>query len=190
MINFRIGASIDDEPKKGKNYWNMVVSSEKIRANISPFSYILSRSFLRPRDIIEFCKCIQRQCRADKANKATRTEFVKSEQEYSDWFRDELIDEVNLIIPEIDNVLEAIRDHGRGTFFAKDINRYFQKANIQSTMSVNAILATLFDFSAIGVFEEETDRVPVFKYRDPRKRFRYRKKCSIHYGLRQNLELD
>lgn len=175
MINRRIGASIDTDAKPEENYWNKVVSQEKVLGNIRPFSFILSRSFLRPRDIIEFCKCIQKQCHPHKLSVANRSALIRAEQEYSDWFRDELVDEVNLSIPEIDNVLEAIRDHGRGSFYAKDINRYFQRANIKSSMSVNIILAILFDFSAIGVFEEPSARVPVFKYRDPRKRFRAKK---------------
>jgi hypothetical protein len=120
--------------KHGKNYWNGIVSCKTVKANVRPFSYVLTRSFLRPRDVIEFAKCLQNACRRRRIERADRTAFIKAEEEYSDWFRDELVDEVSMTIPEIDDVLDAIRDHGKSSFFARDINSYFQRANITSEL--------------------------------------------------------
>jgi hypothetical protein len=189
MINLRIGASIDGVPDPNKNYWNSVITKETVIGNVRPFSYLLTRTFLRPRDIIEYTKCLQRVCRDKEISVAHRKTFKWAEEEYSDWFRDELVDEVSAIVPDIEVVLEAIRDHGQSSFYAKDINRYFQKAKIQSEASVNIILNKLFDFSAIGIFDSPSSRSPEFKYRIPTKRFRPKKKCSVHYGLRNCLEL-
>ncbi len=190
MINLRIGASMDQVPNEATDYWRRITTKDKIRGNVKPFSWLLARTFLRPRDVIEFTKCLQRVCRKQQLSIANRQAFIAAETEYSDWFRDELVDEVSALVPDIESVLEAIRDHGKSSFYAKDINRYFQKASIQSDTSVNNILGKLFDFSAIGIFDSPDRTTPDFKYREPTKRFRVRKKCSVHYGLRKCLELQ
>lgn len=189
MINLRIGASIDQIPNQKTDYWRRITTKKRVKGNVLPFSYLLTRTFLRPRDVIEYAKCLQRVCQQLQIPIADRKAFIAAENEYSDWFRDELVDEVSALVPDIESVLEAIRDHGQSSFYAKDINGYFQRANIQSEVSVNNILSKLFDFSAIGIFDSPKGTTPDFKYRHPTKRFRPRKKCSVHYGLRKCLEL-
>ena len=189
MLNLRIGASIDQIPDPSINYWRHVVGRGTVKGNVKPFSFLLSRTFLRPRDVIEYAKCLKRVCQNKQLDIAHPRSFIDAESEYSGWFRDELVDEVSALVPDIEVVLDAIRDHGQSSFYAKDINRYFQKAKIQSESSVNNILNKLFDFSAIGIFESSRSISPVFKYRYPSKRFQPRMKCSVHYGLRNCLTL-
>lgn len=187
MINLRIGASLVDEPKLGENYWNDVFADDIVRADLKPFPYILSRTLYRPRDVIQFCKCVQEACPAS-AKQARAQDILAAEMNYSEWLMAEIIDEIHVKLPKIREVFEAFRQLKKSSFIADDINRYMQKAGLSNKNALNDILSTLYNFSVIGQFDEGS-RAPIFRYRNPLRKFEKGKKYSVHYGLRSTLRL-
>jgi hypothetical protein len=192
LINLRIGASLVDIPKSDENYWNEVFPSYNVKGNLRPFQYILSRSYYRPRDVIQFCKEIQKankKISKPEALKFDRRSVVNAEYSYSQWLLEEIIDEIHVKLPFVKEVFEAIKRHGKPTFTAKDINGQFARFRVQERLPVNSILRILFEFSVIGMFEDPSSNTPVFRYRDPYIDFKEKSIYSVHFGLRPALRI-
>lgn len=189
LINKRIGASLVDEPKDDEEYWDLVFPPYVVKNDLKPFQFILSRTHYRPRDVIQFCKEIQKENKKLNSIKSfDRRAVLNAEYSYSTWFKNEIIDEIKVKIPFIEEVFEAFRHHGQATFTTADINSVFMKFRIPSRMPLKSLLHTLFDFSVIGMFESE-ETAPVFSFRDPYVEFADGRIYSLHYGLRPALRI-
>jgi hypothetical protein len=187
MINLRIGASLVDEPMLTEEYWGAVFASEAVRGDVPPFPYILSRTLYRPRDVIQFCKCIQEAC-PESAKTARAKDILAAEMNYSDWLLAEIVDEIHVKLPQIREVFEAFRQLRQSSFTARDITSYLRKMGITDTNAANNVLSTLYNFSVIGQFDGGA-RAPIFRYRNPLRKFEPGGKYSVHYGLRSTLRL-
>ena len=156
--------------------------------SLKPFDYILSRTFNRPRDVIQFCKCIQDECSAS-TKVAGRKEIKSAENSYSDWLLAEIVDEIHVKLPKIREVFEAFRRLKKSTFTAREISIYLKTVGFRSENSVNEVLALLYNFSVIGQFDNGFDAPPTFRYRNPLRKYEVGQKYSVHYGLRATLRL-
>ena len=190
LINLRLGASLKHEVRADEDYWRVVFASKPVVGRVQAFNYILTRTFFRPRDIIQFTK----QALATAVHEGTKTVtpamIRKCEYDYSIWFRDELADELRTRVPTIDAVFDALKRHRSASFLAQDINSYLQRSGVVSSRwTTTEILRQLYNFSVIGMFETRTSTSPIFKYKSPRLEFRPKTRLSIHYGLRPALEM-
>ena len=91
LINKRIAASINVGERDGFEYlFNNHIFQIKNRRKYfnNLFEYIGIRSFHRPRDIIQFCICIQNSIR--KSGTLSKDAFLEGEKEYSLWFLSEI----------------------------------------------------------------------------------------------------
>jgi hypothetical protein len=187
MINLRIGASLEDEPTVDKRYWRAMFESLPVRSDVKPFPYILSRSLYRPRDVIQFCKCIQDACPSG-AKVATAKEILAAELPYSEWLLAEIVDEIHVKLPKIRDIFEAFRRLKKASFGAKEVATSLRQLGFKDMDAVNRVLGTLYDFSVIGQFDEGAT-APIFRYRNPLRKFEADKRFSIHYGLRSTLRV-
>src|SRR5665213_1654044 len=121
MINVRIGASLVDEPTINEDYWGSVFTMESVRGDVKPFPYILSRTLYRPRDVIQFCKCIQEAC-PESAKIARAKDILAAELSYSEWLLAEIVDEIHVKLPPIRHVFEAFRQLKQSSFTTNDIS--------------------------------------------------------------------
>lgn len=188
MINLRIGASYEEPSKPDVNYWDLAFEHGFVTGRLSSFKYILSRSLYRPRDIIEYCKQVKEAAKYDKPEKFSKKHVIKAEIGYSAWLQRELIDELKARLPERRQIFKAFERLGKVSFGIDEINREFVKIKELQNKSVKDILSILFEFSVIGMFDLD-DEPPVFRYRNPYRKFETGKKYSIHYGLRAALRL-
>ena len=190
LINLRLGASLKYEVRADEDYWQIVFSHRPVVGQVRAFDYILTRTFFRPRDIIQFTKQALTTAVDEGTKTVTPTMIRKCEYDYSTWFRDELGDELRTRVPTIDAVFDALKRHRGATFLAQDINSYLQRSGVvNSKWTTTEILRQLYNFSVIGMFETQTSTSPVFKYKNPRLEFRPKTRLSIHYGLRPALEM-
>lgn len=127
------------------------LQSNKLPFDDEILSYIIDRTFFRPRDVIKFFKKLQ----------DTR-DILRAEEAYSDWLKNEITDEISVELPIIDKVYDILQRIGYQTFTMSQFkDRY---SDISLSEEPEFILKKLYDFSVVGNIDDE-GRVN-FKYRD------------------------
>lgn len=185
IANERIGASIDGDAKVEKNYWNEIFTSENIQENVNAFDYIISRTFFRPRDIIQYVKSALDVAINQKKNIIDKSVIEETDLKYGEWFKGELVDELSPVIPNIQEIFNVFKINYKYLFFKKDIDDIFNRHKLNTKYSTSELLQILYDYSIIGQFMDT--KFPVFKYRNPNISLNDENKMCLHYGLRCGL---
>ncbi len=124
----------------------------EMRGRLSPFSYLLKRTFLRPREVLQFVsECLRR-------SSAMETEISKealkdAENLYSTWKVEDLKQEFRRALPHFELLLEALR---------QELHRYDSLEELSELLANKApgaiedigtrnALEVLFDASVIGI---------------------------------------
>lgn len=129
-----------------------ILEEAEMRGRITPFNYIVKRTFLRPREVLQFVQeCIGR-ADAD-ATVVSKDEIRAAEDRYSRWKVDDLKQEFRKVHPDFEEILEALR---------QEVHRYDAIEDLQELLSEKARTAVdrlgarravelLFDASVIGI---------------------------------------
>ena len=135
---------------------------KEMRQRTSPSNYLLKRSMMRPRDLICFIKKIITLMneKSDDPFEETPSEFTQliaeviyeAEPSYSEWLKQELIDEWSTQLPEITTLLDAIQNNGSTNITRSSLIIELEKLGVSLTES-EALqkLRFLFDNSIIGL---------------------------------------
>lgn len=156
------------------------------------YNYITDRTFLRPRDAIQFCNEIIKTHRLndDKENLISNKDINDAKAEYSKYFLDELDDEIHKHIPKYQNILEVIKSIGYHQFDMDDFNNAIDKKKYLFSEEINSYesLKNLFEFSIIGYYKAGGSGYGgseyIFKYKNTRSQFEEGAKTyRVHPGL-------
>ena len=173
-------------------------------AHPTKYAYILDHTFLRPRDIIEFCNCILKvykfRVREKKGgkelNKFTSEDVYHARLEYSKYFHDEIVDEIHQQYPDYEVYFEMLRFIGYQFFSRAAFMEAYDawKERLKSMKQVDEILQDLYDISVIGVTRDLTKGLSKarydFKYMNSKVSFnRFYEHFSAHWGLTSFLDL-
>jgi hypothetical protein len=120
-------------------------------------AYIADRTFLRPRDMIMFCNKILQAYKnneSDRAPKFSSQDIHNAREEYSQWLRSELDDELPRNAPNYENYLELLRHIGKLGFSRDEfiVACEERKDLVPENLRPTEILRLLFDFSIIGYY--------------------------------------
>lgn len=163
--------------------------------------YLIDHSFGRPRDIIYYLNLMTKKY--GDSEKFEKKMFEECRKEYSEWFLDELYNEMNIHIPtdEIDEYLKLIRILGYRSFFINQITKCFydnrkQFKYIKNKDDVIKVLSTLYRFGIIGNSwavnpgkENEKLKFSWGYRKDGKPNIVLDQKFSVHYALRNSLNL-
>lgn len=163
--------------------------------------YLIDYSFGRPRDIIYYLNLMIKKY-GDNV-KFEKKMFEECRKEYSEWFLDELYNEMNIHIPieEVDEYLKLIRILGYRSFFINQITKSFfenkkQFKYIKNKDDVIKALSVLYKFGIIGNSwnvnvgkENEKIRFSWGYRKDGKPNIILDQKFSVHYALRNSLNL-
>ncbi|WP_222115538.1 P-loop ATPase, Sll1717 family [Kocuria palustris] len=143
MVNVRLpdGISIEDIFEPGE-----------MRGSISPFNYIVKRTFLRPREVIQFLdECVNTSGR--DSVEISKDEIRSAEERYSKWKVDDLRQEFNKAFPDFGRLLECLRQERHRYDSLEDLERLIEKKDPElfEKYGSRRLLETLFDYSVIGV---------------------------------------
>lgn len=123
-----------------------------MRGSTAPFSYIVKRTFLRPREVIQFVQeCIRKAPRDSLA--ITKDQIREAEDRYSSWKVDDLKQEYRRVQPAFESILESLR---------QGVHRYDSRAELEGLIWKKApeamqllgeqkTIEVLFNASVIGV---------------------------------------
>lgn len=163
---------------------------------ISLTRYILSKTLLRPRDIVAFFRKLQEQIpTGEKIDENSIKAILK---DYSSYLSLEMFNEACIFLTS-DEFLEALEllKNMRMTIFSYDDITSYLKENKNSYTKITLknleqILKILFEIGLLGNLKSingSSNNVLYFKYKDDCE-MNKKEKFSIHFGIRHHLNLS
>lgn len=126
--------------------------SGDMRGSISPFNYIVKRTFLRPREVLQFLGECVRQAGPD-AVQISKDDIRAAEQRYSRWKVDDLRQEFTKVFPDFERLLECLRQEVHRYDRLQDLEALIERKDpeLVERHGRRRLLEVLFDYSVIGV---------------------------------------
>ncbi|MCF8003710.1 MAG: hypothetical protein K9L32_05800 [Chromatiaceae bacterium] len=123
-----------------------------MRGGISPFNYIVKRTFLRPREVIQFLQECQKRSGWGRTDISKDT-IREAEERYSGWKVDDLKQEYRRLFPEFGTLLEALRQTQHRYDSIEDFLALLDQkaADLVQKYGARDLMKRLFDASIIGV---------------------------------------
>lgn len=192
LVAFRISRAIDpDGPILGfMEAFKKVFLRETVRVNTqrserrNAFRYILSRTLMRPRDVVSYVReCAKTAIEWDVPSVSPEA-MKQSEAAYSQRFRQEFVDEIQSVLPNISDIFELISNVRKQVFPLRDLQSSYQDYCSQhdNCVDFNTVSRILYHFSVIGN-QPPQENARVFKYERPSTKLNLREKICVHRGL-------
>jgi energy-coupling factor transporter ATP-binding protein EcfA2 len=175
--------------------WDSVAESSLMRGSQTKWEHMVSRTFLRPRDIIRFLNAALEQAkkRQDEPLVFQNPDIVSARDVYSPYLKSELDDEIPAHWGDWEDALRACSAISTITFTHDEFVAEYAKSRVAANaVDADDALRTLFAFSVIG-YEGRSGYGGskwVFKYIDKDSRWdasatRYK----VHIGLKEYAKL-
>lgn len=191
LINKRIAFSLglsDD-----KNAWHRIFEKDKMRSKTPNVSYLIKRTFLRPRDIISFCRECLNAARRNKKNIITNEDIYNAETLYSERVYREFIDEMHKQHPYVEKLFSVLRAMKTERFnFQMFQNEYNKELYRIENLTAQDALKILFEYDVIGIQKiggKSGGSTFDFSYTDPLINMDLSKEMVIHPALKKHLKL-
>ncbi|WP_180901865.1 P-loop ATPase, Sll1717 family [Martelella soudanensis] len=199
LINFRLSRAIKKITEKEVEIsaaWDHVFGVRNTRfrrkGSVDTFTFLTSRTFLRPRDVISHI----REC----ANVALFNEHLKIDNidikgagaAHSAYMRREVVDELFPVIEDVSEILGVLSKIRKPIFTRKEFNDRYreylnQNSNSKRILSESQILKILFHFNVIGNITSGNHRV--FAYESETKVMNMDENMCVHNGLIHSLDI-
>ncbi|MBA1196026.1 hypothetical protein G7011_02780 [Pseudomonas plecoglossicida] len=182
----------------GNITWDNLHDEALMRGRQRKFSYIVARSFLRPRDIISFLNILLAKAKERINARGGQTVFtnkdiVEARREYSTYLRAELQDEIAPHWPEWEDTLKTISKIGILSFARQTFSSYYPvAASATNTRSADEALETLYEYSVLGAYRSSGygGKKWVFRYSEPGEAWDSSGGLfKVHLGLKEHLAL-
>ncbi|HET6350366.1 MAG TPA: hypothetical protein VFH88_14920 [Candidatus Krumholzibacteria bacterium] len=190
LVTTRLRARLGEDAR-----WDTIASAEPAKTSSSKWMFVLSRTFLRPRDVIRFLNSALEQARGrdDEPLVLNNQDVVNARESYSAYLKAELDDEIMAHWPYWEEALQACSAISTMTFqreqFAEEYERRRSRAN---DMAADEALETLFRFSVIG-YERRSGYGGTswaFQYTHPEAGWDNRaSRFKVHLGLKEFAKL-
>lgn len=178
---------------------DLLFDKQEMRQRAKPMNYLLRRTMMRPRDLIALLSRTIDSMRekaedpfAEEVKNFTKIEcdyIYSAEPGYSEWLKQEILDEWLVQKPEISELLNAIQNQGSTNIGSDTLTQELIKLDSNyDTQSTIGHLRFLFDNSIIG-FKIGASTEWKFKCFYPSQGFVESEEYRIHDGLVRALNL-
>ncbi len=190
LVNERIRAKLGNEYD-----WSDIEDGAVMRGSQPKWNHIISRTFLRPRDVIQFLNCALQISlnRESDANIFDNDDIQLAREPYSRYLKQELDDELG---PHWEQWSDAIRVFSElvTITFSKDdfVEAYNQKRSKKNLLDAEEALERLYLFSVIGYRRGigKGGSGWVFQYSDPQAGWdNGATRLKVHPGLKEFAKL-
>lgn len=176
--------------KDDKEIFYSLFSSSKIKVgqkNIELHKYFLEKTLHRPRDIVYFFMCFNRNY--GNKEKLTKSMINATEAEYSNYFFNEIKSELygHFNQDDVNNCLSILTNFQCRSFFIKDLDKSISNtASEINEKTLIEILEKMFIFGVLGI--ERTERISnhtriYWSKNNDNIRFHKNQKLHLHKGL-------
>ncbi len=190
LIDERIHAKIGADAS-----WDTISTEGLMRGSQSKWNHILSRTFMRPRDVIRFLNAVLAEAkkRKDEPLLLDNPDVTNARATYSSYLKSELDDEILAHWPSWEEALQACSALSTITFHRKDfVHEYEQRKSASNSVSPEQALQLLYSYSVIG-YERRSGyggQSWVFKYTNPEAGWDNAATVfKVHLGLKEYAKL-
>lgn len=200
MLTFRISQDLQDEKEKVgfAKMWEKLFDRKKVSYGNSQtkktdsFEYICRSTQMRPRDFIKYVQscCEEAITRNEKWISPDTIKHV--DRAFSNYLRNEIIDEVYPLLPEINTIFQIISNIRKQTFSYKDFCEEYEKYIKSGTIiekNLYYVLDTLYNFSVIGNQNRFHPDHCYFKYLHTNMTYNREESIVLHRGLLKALQI-
>lgn len=166
-----------------------ILDPDKMRQSTPPFVYIVQRTFLRPREVIQYLTEAKDRGDGD-ATFISKDNIKDAELNYSRWKVDDLKQEYSKAIPEFPECLETLRQGVHRYESLTELAEWVSQKSPQLAGEHGArwIVDHLFDTSAIGVRPKKSGSIK-YKSEDSDLELPLEGALYVHPGLRLGLNV-
>lgn len=175
--------------------WDDISDPDLMRGSQTKWNHVVSRTFLRPRDIIKFLNVALEKARrrGSDAIVFTNPDIVDAREEYSAYLKKELDDEILPHWPHWDQALRACSAIATVTFERDDfVREYESRRSPENDVAADDALMLLHRFSVIGYARRSGygGSSWAFQYTDPEAGWDSNAtKFKVHLGLKEYAKL-
>jgi hypothetical protein len=199
LLAFRISKSIPNSTSilSFDVAWDSLFEHKQTRyglqqkKSMSTFDFIARSTHMRPRDFIRYLQVAsQHELEAEHARIQGST-LRHVDAAFSPYLRDELVDEIESVLPEIQEVLDVISEINKQRFGHQEFYEVFERRQptLRSNLDAETCLKILFHFSVVGNSGKGNSPLEFFKYEHPRRKLNVGLPISVHRGLFKALEI-
>lgn len=194
LLAFRISRAFDPVgvPMSYDQAWSHLIEpggvamgSEKKRI-IPTFDYIARSTHLRPRDFIRFLQVsAEEELKRGISPKIRRETLRQVDKAFSNYLKDEIVDEIYAILPEIPQILDIFSQIRKQTLSQELFRQMYKERALDEGFRVkdpDFVLRVLFHFSVIGNQPRQHTHT-VFHYLNKDARINRYETIVIHRGL-------
>jgi hypothetical protein len=175
--------------------WETITQNEQLKSANNKWHFILSRTFLRPRDVIKFMNSalVQAKKRGDNPLVLTNPDVVNAREMYSNYLKSELDDEIMAHWPQWEEALQACSAISTMTFQREEFDTHYEQRRSEGNkLSAEEALENLYRFSVIG-YERRSGYGGsswAFQYTNPEAGWDNRAaRFKVHLGLKEFAKL-
>lgn len=193
LLAWRISIDLNEnKPLLFREAWELIFEEKEIKKGsnkklMDSFEYISRSTHLRPRDFIRYIQvCAADTISNDRSKISNRTiKFV--DRAFSNYLRDEIIDEVFPVIPDVETIFQIISNMRKPIFsineFRNEYLKYYQVDTVNNNLDF--VLDILFKFSVLGNLPryQNSKGQHFFKYLHTNMNLNKNEKLTLHRGL-------
>jgi len=175
--------------------WDSITTVEQAKTANSKWYFVLSRTFLRPRDVIRFLNSAlaQAQKREEDPLLISNPDVINARESYSAYLKAELDDEIMAHWPQWEEALQACSAISTLTFTREEFDeQYERRRSKHNPIAADEALEMLFRFSVIG-YERRSGYGGTswaFQYTNPEAGWDNRAtRFKVHLGLKEFAKL-
>lgn len=198
LLAFRISRALDAGCKDVLDFdtaWAKLFGVKPIgfgraqKKRVSTFDFISRSTLLRPRDFVFYLQACAQQA-LENRERITPHVVRHVDKAFSNYLKQELVDELFAILPDVENIFDAISQLRKWNFSIRELERGYaaqlEQGYIQEK-NVKFVLQVLFLFSVIG----NTPRVGryIFRYQNREARLNFNERVVVHRGLFKALQI-
>lgn len=200
MLAFRISQDLRDDEEKVNfsKMWDKLFDRKQIcygngqNKKTTSFEFICKSTQMRPRDFIKY---VQSCCDVamEKNEKWISPDTIKHvDRAFSNYLRNEIVDEVYPLLSEINNVFQIISNIRKPIFtyreFCEEYDKYLNLGTI-TEKNMYYVLDTLYNFSVIGNQNRYHQDHCYFKYLHTNMTYNRDESIVLHRGLLKALQI-
>ncbi|MGO8122184.1 P-loop ATPase, Sll1717 family [Rhizobium ruizarguesonis] len=199
MLAFRIWRSNEDDVKSATfgDAWSALFLRERTKfgfqqkKTMTTFDFIARSTHLRPRDFIRYLQLAASHELKSNLEKIDSATLRHVDASFSPYLRNELVDEIESVLPEINEVFDVLSYLNKQRFSVAQFKEAFNEMSPTKTSAIDAdtCLRLLFHFSVIGNSGQGNSPLEFFKYRFPQRKLNLGLPLIIHRGLYKALEI-
>lgn len=198
LLAFRISkaAAPDKESLPFEKAWDLLFENTpvgigtKAKKKVPVFDYVTRSTQHRPRDYVRYLQVSASQALELGQDIITADIVKKVDKGFSNYLKNELVDEIHGVLPDILEIFGVISEIRKWVFSIDEFREIYsdrlEKGFLQ-TRDPDFVLRILFHFSVIG--NQAGVGVHFFRYTNKEAQFNFKEKIVVHRGLFKALQI-